>query len=44
MKSGAAQASPKKDGAEDKKENNCGYCNYRSICRKKTKSDNEEEE
>ena len=44
MKSGAAQASPKDEGVEDRNGNKCGYCNYRSICRKKTFGKNEDEE
>ncbi|MCR5456840.1 MAG: PD-(D/E)XK nuclease family protein [Clostridiales bacterium] len=38
MKSGAAQASPKKEGNEDRKQENCIYCNYRSICRKRIRN------
>ena len=42
MKSGAAQANPKKDGREDRDQENCKNCNYRSICRKRIKSAEED--
>jgi ATP-dependent helicase/nuclease subunit B len=41
MKSGAAQARPKKEGKEDKDGENCQYCQYRSICRKRIQKSEE---